>query len=559
MDNGAAVADLGFRRAPTAMAVVELDVSDAAAPRLGRILAGNESLETLCGVESEQLAGTTLDRHVHPDDATILTSDVSALMLIDPRPQIRLIHPFWGVIWVSVVVSIADVDLTDSGASGSQTLQPKAIVALDDVTAVRQAQARLARQATHDRLTGLANREVLLTQLTRALARLTREPGSVAAIFIDLDGFKEVNDNFGHAVGDAMLVQVSKRIQQAVRGHDLVARIGGDEFAVVCDALDHHSGADAIADRIQELLAEPLSVDGTEHLIGASIGIAQSSDAGTSADDLLRQADLAMYQAKSRGRNRVEFFAARLEEQSRKRTRALDQIRRGIKHGDLSVELRPVVALGDSTVVGYECVPEMESPGLPRADALGAAARAGLLTRLDGLVLARALDWLRSGNSDQWLAISLSATKLSEVGIFDAISQQLQAVGVAPQRLVIQVGAQSLVESGKQAVRAVAALRNHGVGIALNHFGTAQSPLTSLHEFRADYLKIDASFTRGLGESRFDESIVAGIVAVTHELGGAVIADGVDTPAQADLLRKFQCDLGQGALLGRFKSGGAVL
>jgi diguanylate cyclase (GGDEF)-like protein len=549
---------IAFRHAPYAMAVVSLDVTDATKPKLGEILSCSESLETISGLDLGTLRGSRLARITHPDDAAVLNSSITRLIAASSRPQLRILHPIWGVIWVSIAISIAD-DLSDeAGESGripkdGPEHDPVAIVVLDDVTQVREVQARLARQATHDQLTGFANRQVLSHYLWLALARLEMEPGSVAAIFIDLDGFKEVNDNFGHAAGDAVLIEVSKRIEAAVRAQDIVARLGGDEFAVVCGALEDHSGAEAVAQRIRESLSAPMAVQGRDHLIGASVGIAQTSDSSGTADNLLRQADLAMYQAKAGGRNRVEFFATKLELQARRRTRALDSLRQEIKSGDLKLGLRPVVALGGSTVVGHECTPAMEiedTGGISRSEVVAAAAQAGLLARLDTLTLNRALIWLADKDADQWLSVTLSAAKLSEVGIAESISQRLAGSDTAAGRLLIQVGAQGVLESGPQTMRNLRQLRKAGVRFVLDNFGTARSPLNSLHRFPVDYLKIDPAFTQGLGQSSLDDSIVASIVTWAHEFGGLVIADGVETPQHVDILTKYDCDFVQGPLLG---------
>lgn len=540
---------LAFRHTPTPTLVLSIgatgDGRDA-----GAILAVSDSFLQLLGEGAEDVVGHRLQEFVHPDDEQLLGPGLE--QLLDPvrRAQMRIVRPGWGVVWVAVAA--AHLTATSHQADSDSYL----ILTLDDITAFRKAEQALAHRASHDPLTGLPNRAVLMSHLGRVLARLGRQSGTVAVMFVDLDGFKNINDTFGHRVGDAVLKEVARRISVAVRRDDVVTRMGGDEFVVVCDSLESTSESAMVAERIRAALDEPFESHGRSHQVSASIGVAQTSDSATPGEDLLRRSDLAMYLAKERGRNRVEFFAADLEDRVRDRMRMVDLARQALAEDLLRISVQPVFSLRDHTVAGYEAFARIQSPNgqlLAPQHFLSAAEESGLITRLDNRVIDLGLTWLhdKQGHvAGGWLAVNVSVRLIANARFGHTLLSQVLEMGLQPADVVIEIGESHLMGANGPAFTTLRKLRAAGFRIALDDFGTGASSLTAMRDLPVDMIKIDHSFVSGLGTDPADESIVAAIISVSHDLGLTVIAEGVERPLQADYLRAQGCDMAQGYLFG---------
>lgn len=538
--------NLAFRLTPTPTLIVDVAVGADGEPEFGTIQAVSESFLQLLGLGAEEVHGHRLQEYVHPDDILVLSSGFENLFDPGRRSQMRMVRPGWGVVWVAPAVTVIP-DVGDHGVL---------VVTLDDITAFRKAEQALAHRASHDPLTGLPNRAVLMGHLNRVLARLGRQPGTVALLFVDLDGFKNINDTYGHRVGDGVLKEVARRISLAVRRDDVVTRMGGDEFVIVCDALESTSESATVAERIRLALDEPFDSHGRVHQISASIGIAQTSDPGTTGEDLLRRADLAMYLAKERGRNRVEFFAAELEDRVRDRVRMVELGREALAEDRLRISVQPVFQLADNTLAGYEAFARiLTSDGqmLTPAHFLPAAEESGLITRLDSRVIDLGLEWLREKRGEgrgNWLAVNVSRRLLVKPRFGHDLLERVLEAGLHPADLVIEVGQAHVPESEGPIVASLRRLRASGFRIALDDFGTGLSSLTAMRELPVDLIKIDPSFVAGLGVDAADESMTAAVIAVAHDLGLQVVAEGVEKPIQADYLRSRGCDLAQGHLFG---------
>lgn len=536
---------LAFRLTPTPTLVVAVAQSDEGDRETGTIVAVSESFLQLLGVGDDEVLGRRLQEFAHPDDEVILGEGLESLL--DPtRPtQIRMVRPGWGVVWVAIATTFIP-DVGDNGLL---------VVTLDDITAFRKAEQALAHRASHDPLTGLPNRAVLMSHLSRVLARLGRQPGTVAVMFVDLDGFKNINDTYGHRVGDNVLKEVARRISVAVRRDDVVTRMGGDEFVVVCDALESSSESAMVSERVRAALDEPFDSHGRLHQLSASIGVAQTSDPATSGEDLLRRSDLAMYLAKDHGRNRVEFFAAELEDRARTRVLMVDLAREALADGLLRIGVQPVFHLRDNTVAGYEAFARIQSGGrvLTPEHFLPAAEESGLVTKIDARVFELGTEWLRDKRGDGspvWLGVNTSVRFLSNPRVVHSLLERVLAVGLQPRDVVVEIGESHLMSANGPAFTSLRRLRAAGFRIALDDFGTGLSSLTAMRDLPVDLIKIDHSFVAGLGSDPADESIVAAIISVAHDLGLTVIGEGVERPAQADFLRENGCDLAQGYLFG---------
>ena len=534
-----------FADAPVPMAVVA--VRDGA---LAEVQLVNRALVDLLNATPQDVVGLPVADLVHPEDAILFSAHIGDLINPMEQLQVRVVRNGWGVVWTALSVA-------PQGMQGDHDEPELAVIALHDVTLWRRVEEELAHRATHDSLTGLANRSLLLDQLDRSLAKLSRRQGNVAVLFCDLDGFKHLNDTFGHRVGDAVLQEAAGRILNAVRREDLVVRMGGDEFVIVCESTDS-SEAGRVAERVRDSLEHPLRVHDRDFTIGLSIGVAQVADNAANPEDLLRRADLAMYRAKQRGRNRVEFFAPELEEQARARAEVVEEVRRALGADDLVIELQPIIELASGSWVGSEALARIKRTGtstlLPE-QFLADSARAGLLERLDARVREKALTWLagkiaHGSAGPGWVSVNVSVRELTSIRFAGVVEEQLAAVGLRPQQLVIELSESAMVEAVGPTLVTLRRLRAMGCMVAIDDFGSGYSSLMSLRDLPADLVKIDRSFIAGLGSNEHDATIVSAMISIGHRLGRRMVAEGVENPMQSELLQQMGCDYGQGYLFG---------
>lgn len=530
-----------FRDAPTPLAVVAVSTDG-----IGEVLEVNRALCLLLGQDREEVIGTLLADHVHPEDERVARAGLDVIVNIFEPVQLRIVRQGWGVLWVALSATIAEDAAT-------------AVIALQDVTAWRQVEQKLAHRVAHDPLTGLANRVGLEDHLDRALARLSRRTGSVAVLFCDLDGFKTLNDTYGHRFGDAVLQDIARRIQSAVRREDFVVRMGGDEFIIVCETAESSAEAAMVAERVRDQLAEPLKVQGRQVMLSVSIGVAQVNEPPENAEDLIRRADLAMYRAKDSGRNRVEFFVSDLEQRARDQVEIAERLRDAITRGHITVDVQPVVSLADGAVRGHEALMRVRGDGrrtmLPH-DFVDVAERTGMLGRMDTEVRRQALSWLsqqaaQAGpTGQQWISVNVSNRELAALDFTPRLQAMLQEADLSPDRLVLEVGEVSIVEATGPTLLTLQRLRRLGFHVLIDHFGAGYTSLTALRDLPVDMVKIDESFVENLEQSPEDEVIVQAIVEVARALDLTIVAQGVQTPTQAQILQRLGCHLGQGSLFG---------
>jgi diguanylate cyclase (GGDEF)-like protein len=411
------------------------------------------------------------------------------------------------------------------------------------------------RVALHDPLTGLPNRVLLLDRLAQALERSRRRANRVAVLFLDLDRFKVVNDSLGHDVGDRLLIATAHRMTAALRPGDTATRFGGDEFVVVCEEIESAREAVEIADRLAAVLLEPFDVGGREIFVTVSVGVAISSSEDDHPNSLIRDADAAMYLAKSRGRARVEVFDSRLRADAIERLDTENDLRRAIDRGELCVFYQPVIDITSGTVSGCEALVRWQHPerGLvPPASFIPLAEETGLIPRLTQCVLEQACEqlaeWQSLGNLPESfaVAVNLSAREVAEPGLVETIADVLARHDVDARRLCLEITETALLHDIDAALAALARLRRLGVRVALDDFGTGYSSLSYLRRLPVDVLKIDRSFIGRLGYDGKDRAVVAGMIDLAHALNLTVVAEGVETNVQLTELVQLGCDAAQG-------------
>ncbi|HVI26473.1 MAG TPA: EAL domain-containing protein [Xanthomonadaceae bacterium] len=418
-----------------------------------------------------------------------------------------------------------------------------------------RAEHRLTHAARHDALTGLPNRPHLLERLDAAIANAREHGGMFAVLFLDLDRFKLINDSIGHAAGDEMLVEVGRRLRDAVGEEGVVARFGGDEFAVLAERVADATGGEALAQRVLQALGRPMWIAGRELFPSASVGIAMWQPRYRLGEELLRDADAAMYRAKAEGRDRSALFDEAMRAHA---IRLLDleaDLRRAILNDAFVPHFQPIVRLADGAVVGHEALLRWNHElhgALPPAEFIGVGEDSGLIEQVDWLLYERVVAWLRN-RAEGYVSINVSPRHLRSDDFADRLLALLDAAGVDPARLRIEITEVALLDDAPRALRLLNVLRDRGVLALLDDFGTGFSALSYLHRFPIHAMKIDRSFVAGLdGESRAESlALVRAILALASTLGIEAIGEGIETEHQRSLLRELGCQYGQGFLYGR--------
>ena len=525
----------------------------------GRWLRVNCELSRIAGRPESELLRQTFEDLIHPQDRgddghlrQLLAGETRRLQM-----EKRCRRSDGSIVWV--VISVSAV----RGAEG----EPLYVIAqVENISERKRVQAELAHQAMHDSLTGLANRALFIDRLELALARRERSESLVAVLFLDLDRFKVINDSFGHDCGDELLQGVGRRLTGLVRPSDTVARMGGDEFTILCeDANPHH--AIAIAERIQKTLAAPFELGGSEVFVKVSIGIVLADGSCASAADLIRDADAAMYRAKENGKARYELFDDRMRAQTMERVAMENALYRAFERSELRVFYQPEVELATGAVTGVEALVRWQHPerGLvaPR-EFISLAEDTGLIIQLDTWVLKEAC-----GQAQRWracdpgapplkIAVNLSARSFTQPDVVEVVAGVLADTNTDPSLLCLEITETMLMEDSEHTLKMLADFKRLGVMLSMDDFGTGYSSLSYLKRFAVDSLKVDRSFVEGLRRDPDNFSILGAVVGLADALGLNTVAEGVETTEQLEDVRALRFTFAQGYHFARPQPAEAV-
>ena len=463
----------------------------------------------------------------------------------------------WGGIVVAAVVILGTLIL---GYSSINSLSLFVLSAVTVVVYLLTKNLNIAHQenqykAFHDGLTGLPNRDLFLDRLQQALDRSSRDGVLRAVLFLDIDNFKVINDSLGHKAGDELLTVVAARLRACLRPGDTAARLGGDEFVVLLDGVTGVGDANRVAERIAEVLDSPIELGERQVVVGASVGIALTADHESEPDDVLRNADVAMYEAKKAGKGRNKVYDPDMFAQALRRLDLGNDLRRAIEQGELRLSYQPKVLLGTDTITGVEALVRWEHPerGLILPDEfIPLAEETGLIVPLGWWVLReacrRAREWGERYPPTLPLGVSVnvSGKQFQEADLVRGLAGILHEVGLEPSRLQLEITESVVMEDTEYAAGLLRELKGLGVRIAVDDFGTGYSSLSLLRRFPLDELKIDKEFVDGLGGSDQDEAIVRLVIDLSHALGLEAVAEGVETAEQLARLREMGCDQAQG-------------
>ncbi len=418
----------------------------------------------------------------------------------------------------------------------------------------RQAESRAQHLADHDPLTGLPNRRLLEDRLTQALAASQRNRKQTAVMFVDLDRFKNINDTLGHAAGDLVLREVAERLVKQLRVVDTICRIGGDEFVVVLPEIRRAADASNVAAKILETVAQPFLVEGRELHITPSVGISVFPDDGRDAESLIRNADAAMYHAKETGRANFQFFTEQMNQAATRRIALEGDLRQAVLKGEMRAWYQPVVEAASGAVASHEALLRWQHPArgiIEPAEFIHLAEDIGLTPRLGEWLLGEACRWTNFIGAERGLPVSvnLSARQFHDPKLAEVVARALRDSGLPPQLLEFEVAEPVLMQNADFALAALRKLRELGVAVAIDGFGTASSSLVGLRLLPVAKLKIDRSLVAEVHKQ--GRGIIAGIVGLAHALGLKVTAVGVETDAQREALKACGCDYLQGFLTGR--------
>ncbi|ABU59190.1 two-component system response regulator [Roseiflexus castenholzii] len=500
--------------------------------------------------------GTSPDEwfsRVHPDDRERVELRLLAhtrRLIASFELEYRILHRDGAYRWMLCRgIAVWDASGRATRMVGSQT----------DITDRKRAEERLEYGILHDTLTGLPNRTLFMDRLSLALRRSQRERSLFAVLFLDLDRFKTINDSLGHAAGDELLVVVARRLEGVLRPGDTVARLGGDEFAVMLDRLDAPEDAEWIAERIQQALRAPLTIGGRTVYTTASIGLVLSNQGYERAEEIARDADTAMYQAKMGQRARYVVFDPDMRRKALSHFQLENDLRSAIEHGELCVYYQPIVALTSGRIVAVEALARWQHPqyGLIAPDQfIALAEEVGLINAIGQWVLQEACRQLRVWRTyyphyaDMWVNVNLSAHQLAQPDLVAQVADTIARNDVPARALKLEITENTFITHRDVAAAQLNDLRSLGVGVCIDDFGTGYSSLSYLSQFPVDTLKIDRVFINRLGAAREHREIVKAIITLAHSLGMTVVAEGVETLDQANELRALRCEYAQGWLFG---------
>ena len=508
--------------------------------------------QNMLGLEAEDCYASPDEwlSRVNPEDQERLNEAIDAhLQGLTPtlECEYRIMHQDGGYRWMLCRgLALFDAQLKPYRMAGSQS----------DITLRKQLEEQLIHKAMHDELTGLPNRALFMDRLNIVLEQIqSHRDGGAAVMFLDIDHFKIVNDSLGHAKGDALLVAFSQRLEKCLRPGDTVSRFGGDEFAILVDSIDSIDEVKKIGDRISLSLKKPFLLDGRELFANASIGVVFTDGGNQSAEDMLRDADIAMYHSKNTGRSRYEIFHPEMREHTLKRLQQEGEIRRALRNHEFVLHYQPVFMVESRQVVGFEALIRWQHPTrglLAPIEFLEVAEQSGLIIQIGEWVLRtaciQAQTWNEAKERPLQMAVNLSASQLNDKNLIALVKSVLEESGLAPHCLELELTETTALQNIEYTIKVLQTLRQMGVNIAVDDFGKGYSSLDYIKNLPSNTLKIDRLFISDLSGSgsESESAIVLAMVTMAHQLHLKVTAEGVETEEQLRLLTQMNCDQIQG-------------
>ena len=510
----------------------------------------NDAYCQISGLPESQILGT------RPPFESLISKDMELYKRI--WVALKSEHRWDGELWgekggEQFALHIAITAIVDDFGTPSQYA-----AIINDITERKQDEERILHQANFDALTNLPNRALFVDRLEQSLLTMARAQHKLGLMFIDLDGFKLVNDTLGHDKGDDLLREAAVRISSCTRDGDTVARLGGDEFTVIMPNLNDAKDAPLVAQRILDALARSFDLGGTESFISGSIGITIFPDDADSSNDLLKNADAAMYRAKDLGKANYQFFTADLNAQVAERLQLKNGLVQALERGEFQLYYQPKVTLSTGKVDSVEALMRWDNPSLGMvspARFIPVLEETGMVVEVGEWAIREACHqhqrWIEEGLSPIRIAVNLSARQLREMSFVSVLQKLLAETGVGPDGIEIEITESMIMSDKDTAIIALTELHGLGIRVAMDDFGTGYSSLSYLRQFPIDTIKIDGSFIADISNSPEDAEIVRTIISMGQTLNKSIVAEGVETEEQLELLRSYKCDQIQGYLFSR--------
>jgi len=540
---------------------------DAALSRnLGNMLGTRDDALQVEPLESVDAAVERLGSRGEARIAALLC-DAGALADAEPN-ALRLLRKVSPDLPIVVLTDTANEDETHRHAGATDCLSRDRLDAYwlrKYLLRISASRAAIAADAQHDALTNLPNRVLLQDRLKHAIALARRHRTRIAVVFVDIDRFKHINDSLGHAIGDELLRSTARRLSGCVRHSDTVSRLAGDEFVLILDDLSKADDASLIADKILIAMNAPHPVDGRDLHVTVSMGISVYPDDGGDVESIIRNADIAMYHAKEAGRNSYQFFRTQMNVRAAEQHSLEHDLHAALDRGELELYFQPKVELASSAISGVEALARWRHPkrGIVMPDQfIPVAENCGLIVPIGYWVLQEACrqasEWLAMGSKPMRLSVNISAVELRSQRFLDSLQAALDTTGLPPDLLELELTETALIQSSKTADTVLRSVKAMGVGIALDDFGTGYSSLSLLKRFPVDTIKIDQSFIHDMTTDVADAAIVRAVIAMARPLRRNVVAEGVETREQLEMLRAEGCAQGQGYYFGRPTTAAAL-
>lgn len=517
----------------------------------GNCVYTNEELSRITGINQKEILRDNWLSAIHPDDALVIQTKWNT-MLDDLQPiniNCRLING--QTKWINGHIGfLKKADDSYAGFLGT----------LNDITDVKNAQVQLEKMAFYDTLTGLANRRLFRNRLEHMINNLNRDGNTLGLILLDLDHFKNINDSLGHDSGDLLLTTVAERLQHCVRATDTVARLGGDEFAIILHAIEGSISVSQVAKKILDSIKEPIAIAETEIRITASAGVALSPNDGNNAEILIKNADLALYRAKDRGRDNYQFFTKAMNTELIEHLRLREDLRLAVDADEFTLAYQPQVDINTGYLVGIEALIRWNSSKrgfVSPLDFIPAAEDTGLILPIGRWVIDAACKELRNLSDKQLvdnkilMTVNLSVKQFQDEGLVSYIQEKLKQYDLNPSQFELELTESLLMENLEAVVAKLEEIKQLGIIISIDDFGTGYSSLGYLKRLPVNIVKVDRSFVMDIPHDQDDMEITAAVIAMAHSLNYEVVAEGVETIEQLEFLRSCGCDYGQGYLFSK--------